>query len=136
MPRRNAGITSINLTADATRIELPDGSVITGQTTFTRSNGGPTGTVANTMLAADAQGHAVTQTVTTDGAGGSGNRVVVSQCYDAQGALAYTIKSVTSRSGASVTNSYDDTGDGVYDRIQTVTRAANDNGRLDMTAAA
>jgi hypothetical protein len=43
------GIIEINLTADATRIVLPDGSVITGQTTFTRASG-TTGTVANTTL--------------------------------------------------------------------------------------
>jgi hypothetical protein len=40
------GITSIKLTTDATQIELPDGSVITGQTTFTRANG-TTGTAAD-----------------------------------------------------------------------------------------
>ena len=33
------GITEINLTADNTLIPLPDGSQITGQTTFTRGNG-------------------------------------------------------------------------------------------------
>jgi hypothetical protein len=47
-----AGITSISLTPDATHIELPDGSTITGQTTYTTGSGG-TGTVANTVLAAD-----------------------------------------------------------------------------------
>jgi trimeric autotransporter adhesin len=36
-----------------------DGSEVTAQTTFTRSDGS-TGTVANTVLAADAQGYAVT----------------------------------------------------------------------------
>jgi hypothetical protein len=50
------GITEINLTANAVNIELPDGTVITGQTTFTRSNG-TTGTVANTTLTADAVGY-------------------------------------------------------------------------------
>jgi hypothetical protein len=44
------GITAINLTADATNIVLPDGSVNTGQTVFTRANG-TTGTVANTGYA-------------------------------------------------------------------------------------
>ena len=39
------GITEINLTANTVNIELPDGSVITGQTTFTRANG-TVGTVA------------------------------------------------------------------------------------------
>ena len=33
------GITEINLTANAVNIALPDGSVITGQTTFTRGDG-------------------------------------------------------------------------------------------------
>ena len=50
------GITEINLTANTVNIELPDGSVITGQTTFTRANG-TTGTVANTTLTADAAGY-------------------------------------------------------------------------------
>ncbi|MDP3195684.1 hypothetical protein, partial [Tabrizicola sp.] len=49
------GITEINLTANTVNIELPDGSVITGQTTFTRANG-TTGTVANTTLAGDGAG--------------------------------------------------------------------------------
>lgn len=43
------GITEINLRADVTHITLPDGSVITGQTTFTKGDG-TTGTVANTSL--------------------------------------------------------------------------------------
>jgi trimeric autotransporter adhesin len=53
------GITSINLKADLTDVKYADGSEVTGQTTFTRSDGS-TGTVANTVLAADAQGYAVT----------------------------------------------------------------------------
>jgi hypothetical protein len=52
-------ITSINLKADLTDVKYADGSEVTGQTTFTRSDGS-TGTVANTVLAADAQGYAVT----------------------------------------------------------------------------
>jgi trimeric autotransporter adhesin len=65
-----AGITSINLKADLTDVHYADGSEINGQTTFTRSNG-TTGTVANTVLATETQGYAVTTTVTTDA---SGNR--------------------------------------------------------------
>ena len=56
------GITEINLTADTTQITLPDGSQITGQTTFTRGNG-TTGTVANTTLVADAAGYRVERVV-------------------------------------------------------------------------
>jgi hypothetical protein len=49
------GITSINLTADATNIELPDGSVVTGQTMFTWEDG-TTGTVAHTGCAGGRRG--------------------------------------------------------------------------------
>ena len=44
------GITEIDLRPDATNIELPDGSVITGQTTFVRN--GVTRTVADTVFVA------------------------------------------------------------------------------------
>ena len=70
------GITEIDLTANATRIEMPDGSVITGQTTFTRSNG-TTGTVANTTLVTDTAGYRVVEVVGTDGV----NRVVTQTGY-------------------------------------------------------
>ncbi len=110
------GITSIDLTADTTRIELPDGSMITGQTSFTRSDGS-TGTVANATLVAEAQGYRVEQDESTNGAG---DRVVVSTAYTATGDVAYVITSVTSPDGSSITNSYDDDGDGVVDRLQEI----------------
>jgi hypothetical protein len=118
------GITEINLTADTTYIELPDGSLITGQTTFTRGNG-TTGTVANTTLISEAQGHRVVQSTSTDG---SGNKVVVSTAYDAAGAVVYAVTSVTNPAGTAITNSYDDNGDGVIDRLQTVSKVTNANG--------
>ena len=49
-------ITEINLTADATTIVLPDGSVITGQTTFKRSDNS-TGKVADTKLVSEVDGN-------------------------------------------------------------------------------
>lgn len=49
-------ITEIDLTGDAARIEFPDGSVITGRTTFTRGDG-TTGTVGDATLVAEAQGY-------------------------------------------------------------------------------
>jgi len=57
------GITSINLTANATNISLPDGSSIQGETTYTTS-GGVTGTAAAVSLASDSTGYAVTTTTT------------------------------------------------------------------------
>ncbi|WP_299919398.1 DUF4214 domain-containing protein [uncultured Roseobacter sp.] len=118
------GITSIDLTADTTQIELPDGSMITGQTTFTRSDG-TTGTVANATLVAEAQGYRVEQAESTDG---SGNRVVVSTAYAADGDVAYVITSVTSPDGSNIANSYDDNGDGVVDRLQVITTVTDGSG--------
>jgi len=118
------GITEINLTEDATRIVLPDGSVIEGQTTFKKSNG-TTGTVASTSLVAETDGHRVTEAVSTDV---NGNRVVVNTVYGAGGTILYAVTSVTSPSGASITNSWDDDGDGVTDRIQTIDTVTNGNG--------
>ncbi len=115
------GITALDLTADATNIELSDGSVITGKTTFTRSDG-TTGTVGDMLLASEAQGHRVEQVETTDG---SGNRVLTSTAYAADGSKAYEIHSVTSTDGLNITNRYDDNGDGVVDRIQTIVTVVN-----------
>jgi hypothetical protein len=106
------GITAINLTANAVNIGMPDGSTITGQTTFTRANG-TTGVVANTTLVAEADGHRVVELVATDG---SGNRVVTQTGYGADGGVAFRIVTTTSPSGNAVLRLYDDNGDGVTDR--------------------
>ena len=118
------GITEINLTEDATRIVLPDGSVIEGQTTFKKSDGS-TGTVASTSLVAEADGHRVTRLESTDA---GGNKVTTQTAYDAGGQILYVIKSVASPSGATITNYYDDDGDGVTDRIQSIDTVTNANG--------
>ncbi|MCR9060104.1 MAG: DUF4214 domain-containing protein, partial [Rhodobacteraceae bacterium] len=118
------GITELDLTADATHIELSDGSVITGQTTFKRSDG-TTGTVGDMLLASEAQGHRVEQVESTDG---SGNRVLTSTAYAADGSKAYEIHSVVSPDGLDITNRYDDNGDGVTDRIQTIVTVVNPDG--------
>ena len=118
------GITSINLTADATNITLADGSMITGQAQFTRVVGGVASTsiVGDVTLVAESDGNRVTQQVSTDS---NGNRVVVSNSYDASGDLAYRITSTSNPAGTLITNKYDDNGDGVDDRIQTITTATD-----------
>ena len=63
-----AGITSINLTANATSQTFTDGSSIDGETTYTTATG--TGTVATVTFAADANGYAV-QSATTVNSDGS-----------------------------------------------------------------
>ena len=116
MTLAQAGITAINLKADLTHVQYADGSAITGQTTFTRV-GGSTGTVANTSLASESVGYAVTKVVTTDA---SGNRVVTNTAFAADGSIAEVVKSVTSPSGNSVTTSFDVNGDGVWDKVQAI----------------
>ena len=112
-------IESIDLTGDSTHIKLPDGSTITGQTDFTRTDGS-TGSVANTALVADAQGRRVEQTEATDG---SGNRTLETVAYAGDGTIVYTISSVFSPDGSDISHAYDDNGDGAIDRLQTITVA-------------
>ena len=116
-----AGITSIKLKADTTDIQYRDGSAITGQTTFTKSDGS-TGTVAATTLATDPHGYAVTQTKAVDGAG---TVTVTSTATAADGSIASVTTSVTTADGASRNLSYDNNGDGVIDRKQTITKATD-----------
>ncbi len=123
------GITSIDLTADATNIELPDGSVITGKTTFTWSDGS-TGTVADTMLVSDTTSYRIEETESTDT---NGTRTHVQTGYAADGTIAFVITSVTTVDGASVTNSYDTNGDGVVDQLQTIVTVANPDGSKSET---
>ncbi|WP_286192532.1 DUF4214 domain-containing protein [Stappia sp. BW2] len=118
------GITEIDLTADASNIELSDGSVITGKTTFTRADGS-TGTVGDMLLASEEQGHRVTQVESVDGAG---TRSLTTTAYAADGSKAYEIVSEVSADGLSITNRYDDDGDGVIDRIQTIETVVNGDG--------
>ncbi len=110
------GIVSIDLTGNATQIELPDGSVITGTTTFTYANG-DTGTVGELTLQSEAQGYDVEQVDTTNAAG---DRVQTTTARAADGSVAFTIESTVTQDGFSTANRYDDDGDGVVDRVQTI----------------
>jgi hypothetical protein len=118
------GITEINLTANTVNIELPDGSVITGQTTFMRTNG-TTGTVANTTLTADAAGYRVVETATINFAG---ERVLTQTGYDKDGGVAFRVISFTIPSGTASLRMYDDNGDGVTDRVRRIDRVTNGGG--------
>lgn len=125
------GITEIDLTANAVNIELPDGSVITGQTTFTRSNG-TTGTVANTTLTADAAGYRVEESAVTNVAG---ERVLTQTGYAADGGVAFRVISATNPAGTASVRFYDDNGDGVTDRLQRIDKVTNGDGSKTETVA-
>jgi trimeric autotransporter adhesin len=98
--------------------------VNSGQASYTTSSGA-TGTVANMVLAAEGHGYGVTQTSSTDA---QGARTVITKCYGASGELAYAFTSVTSATGNTITNSYDDNGDGVLDRLQTLVKSTDAQG--------
>ncbi|WP_245008838.1 calcium-binding protein [Pseudovibrio brasiliensis] len=123
------GITQINLTADATNIELSDGSVIAGQTTFTRADG-TTGTVGDMKLAASDMGYRVDQVESVDGAGA---RTLIATAYESDGSKAYEIHSLTSADGLVLTNRYDDNGDGVTNRIQSIVTVVGSDGSRTQT---
>ncbi|MDZ4311191.1 MAG: calcium-binding protein, partial [Cypionkella sp.] len=118
-------ITEINLTPDATKILLPDGSAITGQSTFVMN--GVTHIAGNVTLATDAQGYRVVEAVSTSG----GVRTVVQTGYAANGDKAFVITSMTATNGSEVTNLYDVNGDGVVDQLQTITTVTTSTGKTE-----
>lgn len=113
-PSAGFGLTEIRLTADTTQIALEDGSSINGQATLVQS--GTTKVLGNATLATEADTHRVVEAITTS----SGNRTVTQTGYDAGGGVVFVVKSTTNAAGTSITNRYDDNGDGVVDRFQTI----------------
>ena len=118
------GITELDLTGNATQIELPDGSVITGTTTFTYSDG-RTGTAGELTLRTAEQGYYVEQ---VESVNQNGDRVQTTTACAADGSIAFTIESTVSQDGSSTVNRYDVDGDGVVDQVQTITITPVTNG--------
>ncbi|MGL4091161.1 beta strand repeat-containing protein [Agrobacterium cavarae] len=123
------GITSINLISNHQSIVMPDGSGIRGETTFTRSDG-TTGTAADAVLAYDADGYVVNQTITHNS---DGTTTIDSKSSDANGNLAKEVISTYSANGTSITRKFDDNGDGVFGRTQTETIVTNSDGSITET---
>jgi hypothetical protein len=107
------GITSINLTTDNNVQVLPDGTKISGETTYTTSTG--SGTAADVSLAFDPAGYTTQQTTTLNG---DGSTTIDVKALNPDGSLANETLSTTSADGLTVTIQYDDGGTGVIDRKQ------------------
>ncbi len=116
-----AGIASINLIPDASKLVLPDGSTVDGQASYTRTNG-TTGIAAAVTLHSDAYGYILKQTVTHNG---DGSTTIDNKALNPDGSVAKDTVLLTSADGRTRTLSFDDTGDGVVDRIQTIVSATN-----------
>lgn len=119
-----AGLAAIGLTVDKTQRVLEDGSSIDGQTTFTRSNG-TTGTAAAATFAAEDAAYRV-KVLTTRAT--DGTVTVDNKMYDTGGLLASESKLVTSADRKTRTLSFDDDGDGVFDRVRTTGLVDNADG--------
>ena len=124
-----AGVQSINLIPDASNIVLPDGSVIQGQTTYTKVGGG-TGTAAAVALKYEAEGKAITRTVVQNP---DGSTTITNVARNSDGTLAETTTSTTSANGLSRTLSYDYDSDGVIDKTQSIVTVNNGNGSTTET---
>ncbi|MGO4568692.1 adhesin [Rhizobium sp. 2YAF20] len=125
------GITSIDLTPKGSGQSFGDGSAITGTTTYTKSDGS-TGAVGDAAFATDANGYVISRHATANGDGSTNEQILG---YDASGALAFQNTVVTSADGHSITTSFDDDGNGTFDRSQTDVSVVNADGtRTHMVA--
>jgi hypothetical protein len=86
---------------------------------------GVTRVLANTRLMAKAQGYRVEEVVAT---AANGTRTVTQSGYDQTGDRVFVVNSVTSANGLSITNRFDQDGDGVVDRLQSLQTVLNANG--------
>ncbi len=118
------GIVSINLTSNNQEIDLPDGSAISGETTYTKSDS-TTGLAADAVLASDANGYVVTRTVTLNG---DGSTTIDNKASNADGSLANETISTISADGKTTSIKFDDDGDGVIDRFQSDVLVINGDG--------
>lgn len=125
------GITSIDLTPTGSGQTFADGSAFTGTASYTKSDG-TQGQVGDAVLATDDHGYLIHQTRTTD-AGGSVTTDIVGS--NADGSTAFENVATISADGLTRTISYDDNGDGVFDRSQSTVTAANADGSLTQTTS-
>jgi Ca2+-binding RTX toxin-like protein len=123
------GIVSINLTTDNNRTVLADGSVIAGQTTFTRTDGS-TGTAADVSLAYDGNGYATQQIVTHNA---DGSTTIDVKAINPDGSLAGETVTTTSANGLSRVVKFDHSGNGIFDQTQTIVSVVNGDGSRTKT---
>ena len=123
-----AGITSIDLSANNVTQTFSDGSSIDGETTYTTTSGA-TGTAATVTFAADPNGYVVQSTTTTNAT--TGAVTVDNKALRADGSLASETISATSSDGMTRTVEFDLNGDGQIDVVQTDDTVANATGTVE-----
>lgn len=123
------GIQSINLTTDSSTVVLSDGSTISGQTTYTKTDG-TTGTAADVSFAYDANGY-LTQSTTSHNSDGS--TTIDVKALNVDGSLASETTSTRSADGLTRTIRFDLDGNGVIDKVQTEASAGLAGGARSVT---
>ncbi|SFQ73487.1 hypothetical protein SAMN05216567_1329 [Variovorax sp. OK605] len=123
------GITSIDLTPTGSGQTFADGSAFTGTTSYTKSDG-TKGQVGDAVLATDGNGYLIHQTQTTN-AGGSVTTDIVGS--NADGSKAFENVSTLGANGLTKTINYDDNGDGIFDRSQSIATGTNADGSFTQT---
>ena len=117
-----AGVTSINLTANNVTETFADGSSIDGETTYTTTSG-TTGTAATVAFVTDANGYVVTTTTTSNS---DGSTTVQNVADNADGSIAFDSLLNTSADGTIKTLSNLNNG-GVVTSLQTDATSVNND---------
>jgi len=123
------GITSINLVSNNQEIDFADGSKILGTATYTKSDGS-TGEAGDASLSYDASGYVVARTITVNA---DGSTTIDNKADNADGSLANETISTTSADGTSRMIKFDNDGDGVVDRVETIVDVVNADGSITET---
>lgn len=119
------GIASIDLTPSGSGQVFEDGSAITGTTTFTKTDGS-TGLVGDATLAGETSQYVLKRSTSTSG----GTVTVTTSGYEPEGRRVFRNSVATSADGLSVTRTYDDDGDGIWDRSQTDVKSVSSTGAV------
>ncbi len=125
------GITSIDLSPNNNVTTLADGSMILGETTFSRSDG-TTGLAADVAFATDPNGYVTQQSVTHNA---DGSTTIDVKALTAGGSLANETVETTTANGLNRTLRFDDNGDGVFDHVQTDNTVVNADGSRTETVS-
>ena len=126
------GITGLDLITNNQEVVYSDGSKVLGTAAYTKTDGS-TGLLGDATLKFDIDGYLVTETVTTNA---NGSTTIETIARDAAGNLEKKTVVTTSADGLTRTLAFDDNGDGVNDRVQSITRVNNADGSVTETLLA
>ncbi|HEY8577188.1 MAG TPA: calcium-binding protein [Devosia sp.] len=120
------GITGLDLVTNNQEVVYSDGSKLLGTAQYTKSDG-TTGLLGDATLKFDIDGYLVTETVTTNP---NGSTAIETIARNTAGNLEKKTVVTTSADGLTRNVAFDDNGDAVNDRVQTITKVNNADGSV------